>query len=669
MTSRSVLSTRMMIILTAGALLSSLIPVVGLAGLIQTWEPRHRHPTPGHSHLPEDPASILSVAPTLDRSGWQVSAEKADPADALDGDPKTAWESRGARTIIIDLGEPTEVSALLYTPAPDDRPRLVHYDLRVSDNGRHWSDTVSKGVLADDTSVKTLGFAVRSTRYLRLFTPDMAFDVAELNALGRPRVARLPGPDRGSQAGSWGPVLGFPVVPVAAAVLPDNRLVTWSAFASNDYGGDQGFTQTAMFDLGEGEVSGREVAETGHDMFCPGTSLLGDGRLLVTGGGNAEKASTYDLFTDDWEAVGELNRARGYQGQVTLASGEALVVGGRWNSDGDERPGEVFDPGSNSWRELPGVDAETLSTRDPQPHRAADHIWLLPLSGGRLLAAGPSARMHWVDTQGEGGLVKAGERDGRDRMNGNAVMYDRDRILVVGGAAAYDGGPGHAEAHTIDTSGRNLLVQPAGSMRLGRTFTNSVVLPNGQVLVMGGQTEAAPFTDEGAVLEPELWDPVQRSFTPMAPMAVPRTYHSVALLLPDGRVFVGGGGLCGECGTNHADGQIFTPPYLLNPDGSKRVRPVITQAPEQAGHGETITVSTNEEISEFALVRTSSVTHSLNNDQRRIPLRAQPSPSGAAGERSLLLPEDAGVTPPGYYMLFAMNAAGVPSTAKMIRIS
>ncbi len=54
----------------------------------------------------------------------------------------------------------------------------------------------------------------------------------------------------------------------------------------------------------------------------------------------------------------------------------------------------------------------------------------------------------------------------------------------------------------------------------------------------------------------------------MAQEAEPRNYHSVAVLLPDGTVFSGGGGLCGSCATNHPDGQIFCPPYLFNADGS-----------------------------------------------------------------------------------------------------
>ncbi len=131
-------------------------------------------------------------------------------------------------------------------------------------------------------------------------------------------------------------------------------------------------------------------------------------------------------------------------------------------------------------------------------------------------------------------------------------------------------------------------------MAYQRSFSNSVVLPNGDVLVVGGQQHPQTFTDTGAVLSPELWNPSTGKFTIMAPEAIPRTYHSVAILLPDGRVFSGGGGLCGDgCTANHPDGQIFSPPYLFNANGSLRRRPVIRTAPAKATTGSTITVTTN----------------------------------------------------------------------------
>jgi galactose oxidase len=152
----------------------------------------------------------------------------------------------------------------------------------------------------------------------------------------------------------------------------------------------------------------------------------------------------------------------------------------------------------------------------------------------------------------------------------------------------------------------------------------------------------------------------------MAPEVAPRTYHSVAVLLPDGRVFSGGGGLCGTCATNHPSGQIFTPPYLLNPDGTARARPGIVSAPATVALGSAITVATTSATPTFALVRTTAVTHTVNSDQRRIPL----TPAAANGTSyTLSIPADAGVALPGNYLLFALDAQGTPSIAKIIKIN
>ncbi len=63
------------------------------------------------------------------------------------------------------------------------------------------------------------------------------------------------------------------------------------------------------------------------------------------------------------------------------------------------------------------------------------------------------------------------------------------------------------------------------------------------------QSQPIQFTDGNAVYNAELWDPSTQQFTVMAAAAVPRTYHSIGLLLPDARVFNGGGGLNGpSCG-------------------------------------------------------------------------------------------------------------------------
>ena len=292
------------------------------------------------------------------------------------------------------------------------------------------------------------------------------------------------------------------------------------------------------------------------------------------------------------------------------------------------------------------------------------------LAGGKAFHAGPSKAMHWYDTNGNGSVTAAGPRAGdSDAMNGSAVMYDIGKILAVGGAPGYQDSLATAHAYTIDITSPTPVVTTLAPMAHARAFTTGVALPDGKVLVVGGQAYAKPYSDATAVLQPELWDPATGAFTRMAPMQEPRNYHSLATLLPDGRVLVGGGGLCGAtCDTNHADVEIFTPPYLLNAQGAPLARPVIASAPATAAAGAQVQVQvkSSRAVTRFALVRMSSVTHSVNSDQRRVPLTITKT-SGTT--YTLALPADHGVLVPGPYLLFALDARGVPSVAKTVVIT
>ena len=77
-----------------------------------------------------------------------------------------------------------------------------------------------------------------------------------------------------------------------------------------------------------------------------------------------------------------------------------------------------------------------------------------------------------------------------------------------------------------------------------------------------------------------------------------------------------------------------------------------------------IAVATDRAAARFALVRMASATHSVNTDQRRIPL----SFTGTAGNYQLAIPADRGTVLPGNYMLFALDDGGVPSMARTINI-
>lgn len=469
-----------------------------------------------------------------------------------------------------------------------------------------------------------------------------------------------------SSLGLWSSVIQLPLVPVAAANLPNGNLLLWSAHSPYTFGGDNGLTATAIFNPATNASTAQTISNTGHDMFCPGTANLPDGRVLVNGGSSSTKTSIYDPANNTWQAGQPMNIGRGYQGDTLLSTGEVFTLGGSWSGGSGGKTGELWSAASG-WRRLDGIPATAITAPDPAGvYRGDNHAWLFTAPNGQIFHAGPSRNMNWFTTTGAGTRVSAGNR-GNDAysMNGNAAMFDIGRILKVGGAPGYDNAVATKNAYIIEIN-NGAQVTRLPNTTYARVFHSSVVLPSGEVVIIGGQPVAYLFTDIDAVLPAEIFNPATNSFKVLAPMSVPRTYHSVAILLPNGKIFVGGGGLCGVgCSENHPDAQIFTPPYLLNSNGTPRTQPVIGTAPAQAGWGTTVNVTTNSAVTRFALVRLSSITHTVNNDQRRIPLTFT---SAAANSYQLAIPSNRGVVLPGYYYLFAMDATGTPSVARTILI-
>ncbi|WP_327676884.1 discoidin domain-containing protein [Streptomyces sp. NBC_00467] len=635
----------------------------------------------GEINLLGDPGTAASVV-DLPREGWTASATSYEtargahaPAAALDGDPDTLWHSRWSpatapfpHSITIDMKTARPVSALSYEPRRIGvNGRIGAYTVTTSLNGTTFSTPVASGSWKDDDTLKGATFTRTLTaRYVRLTATSEAGGRGRWASAGEIRIS---GPAAPASHGVWGKVTGFPLVPVATAVLPNNKMLAWSAYGIDRFGGSNGYTQTAIMDLATGRVTQRRVDNTGHDMFCPGIAVLKDGRVLVTGGSNAERVSIYDPATDAWASTSDMNIARGYQAMTLLSTGDAFVLGGSWSGGGSVKGGEVWSSANGTWRKLSGVPVTTTMTADPRgAYRADNHQWLHATSNGRVLHLGPSKQINWISTSGNGTITAAGRRaDSPDAMNGNAVAYDIGKLLTLGGATAYENVKATRRAYTVDLNGGGTPISSrTGDMSYARAFGNSVVMPDGKVAVFGGQSFPVPFSDATSAMTPEIWDPATGRFTRMASMAVPRNYHSVANLLPDGRIFTGGGGLCGACATNHPDGAIFTPPYLLNADGSEKARPVITGGvPARAANGAQLAVTTDAEVSSFALVRAGASTHSTDNDQRRVPLTFRPTGPGAY---DVTVPADPGVALPGTYFLFALNAEGVPSKARMLTV-
>ncbi|APW39155.1 hypothetical protein RD110_19660 [Rhodoferax koreense] len=464
----------------------------------------------------------------------------------------------------------------------------------------------------------------------------------------------------------WSPLTATSLVPVSAANLPNGEVLLWAADDPFNYG-TVGQAYSTTFDPVSGKFTDRLVNNTGHNLFCPGTTNLADGRLLVNGGSQAGATSLYDPSTNTWTAGGKMQITRGYNANTLLQDGSVFTLGGSFSGGQGNKHGEVW-TASAGWKRLTGVPVDNMVGPDSAGvYRGDNHMWLLPTGNGMVLHAGPSANMNWIDTRGNGSVTPAGRRgDDAYSMSGTAVMYDVGKILKAGGSPSYQNVNATAGSYIIDVND-GLQVRKIAPMAYARAYHNSVVLPNGQVIVIGGQSRPVMFTDGNAVLVPELFDPATEKFTALPPIAVPRNYHSVALLLPDARVLSAGGGLCGEgCAANHANLQILSPHYLFKSDGTPATRPVITNAPARTGYGQTMQVTTDSPVTAFALVRASSTTHTVNNDQRRIPLTFIGT---GVNSYTVNVPTNPGWALPGYYMLFALNADGVPAVARTVLLS
>jgi hypothetical protein len=283
---------------------------------------------------------------------------------------------------------------------------------------------------------------------------------------------------------------------------------------------------------------------------------------------------------------------------------------------------------------------------------------------GTTFYSGPDQTLRALNTAGTGAWQTLGQRDTINRDYGGHALFDIGKVLVAGG------GSSTKDARVVDLNGATPQVSATAPMAYGRRQHNLTVLADGTVLATGGNSSGAGLVDLNAgVYAAEQWNPATGQWRTLAAMQITRQYHSTALLLPDGRVLSSGGGICGTCdqvGYLAKNAEIFWPPYLFQADGTLAPRPVIDSAPASTTYGAAMEIATGSpaSIRKVALVRLGAVTHSNNMEQRYIPL----SFTAGASNITATAPANANVAPPGPYMLFIIDANGVPSVARMVSV-
>ncbi len=479
-------------------------------------------------------------------------------------------------------------------------------------------------------------------------------------------MARVRGVSRAT-AGEWGEVIPWPQVPVSMANLPDGRILTWSGSERTTWPTtEQSFSsvwdpQTNEFD---------DLFQQGHNMFCAHLAMAEDGQVFVNGGRNQTNSpwtSLFDYRDNQWTQVQNMaTGGRWYPVTNALPNGEIITsMGTATNFRNPEKWSA-----SSGWQVLNGVDY--VDMRQGFDGTTGQNRWwpiLTVAPNGKLFHYWSAAENHYIDTSGVGAVTPANADVDVDQPTGVAVQFDAGKVLMTGRNQGARSGGSFRRAYTIDLNGAAPVVRQTQEMQIARAFHNLVPLPNGEVIALGGSTYSGAFNNRGSVFQAEVWNPDSGTWRLLARGDVTRTYHSTGALLVDGRVLSAGGGYGAGNefidGSSHQNGQVFSPPYLFNADGTPAARPAITSAPGVVRAGVSFNVQASSETTRFSMLRMGANTHAVNTDSRFLWLDAQNNGNGAF---TLTPDANPNVLLPGYWMVFALNANDVPSVAHIVRV-
>jgi len=460
------------------------------------------------------------------------------------------------------------------------------------------------------------------------------------------------------------------------------------------------------------------------DLWCGGHTFLADGKLLFVGGtsyyppppdpfyGGLREAYLFDPFTETWERLKDMEFGRWYPTLIRLGDDRVLTLAGlEYRAPTDKpkkstlknlielitktdeyivRVNEVYDPVAKSWSRMK-VDRKLPLY--PRTHLLPDgDVFYSGMFNTHFFIPGrfPSAR--W-SPKTEAWTEVGGPHWKKNREEGISILLAlrppkyESQILIAGGGSHNLGrilmtllhsvgkdswsSIFHIFTHVqdtaeqIDLSVRHPRWERKGKMHHKRIHANGVLLPDGNVLVVGGMSSygghmADMHTTASAVYEAELYDPTANTWTPMAAQQRPRVYHSTAILLPDGRVISMGGNPRAKVIERSI--EIFSPPYLF-----RGARPIIVDYPEQITHGGSfsITVDDARSIHKVVLMRPEVLTHVTNTDQRLLEMIF----NRVDDEKlEVQAPPTSAHMPRGYSLLFVLNHIGVPSMGKFIKV-
>jgi hypothetical protein len=473
--------------------------------------------------------------------------------------------------------------------------------------------------------------------------------------------------------GSW-QVLGYtaPILPIHAAMLRTGK-VLFFAGSGNDPTNVSTPNGAAVLNVQTGTFNQPLTPLNGAgqplDLFCAGQSFGSDGTLMVAGGTlkydpflGLSSALLFDPATEQWVVKPSMSSGRWYPTVMTLGSGRFLALSGLDTSGALNVQPEVYAP-TFGWKSFP-----------PTASRFPMYAHLFLMADGRIFYSG-------ANMSGNGGVtprilslpnnfskpivetIVPGLAAADSADQGASVLLppaQNQRVMIVGGGMAVSGtnGMGTNRVAIADLSSPTPAYTSAPSLSYARMHVSATILPDRTVLVCNGSAMGEDATT--SPLPAEIYDPATNTWTVDAAPSVPRVYHSIALLLPDGRVATAGGNP--QRGTNELRIEMYSPWYMTQP------RPVIQSAPQSVTYGGSLTIQTQQAagIKWASLIRPGAPTHSMDTDQRLVDL---PITTRSATSLTTSVTSNRNLAPPGWYMLFITDNSGVPSMASWVRLN
>lgn len=351
-----------------------------------------------------------------------------------------------------------------------------------------------------------------------------------------------------------------------------------------------------------------------------------------------------------------MSESKWYPSAVALGDKRVLVTCGHGSGDMD-----IYDETTDTFSQVTGEN-RTFPNLYPGLHLLPNHAifysrtgWGNAGAGGTAFNDSQSAYFTFTSSNiGSFSNIAPSTPTTPNRTKGTSVMllsntHPYVRIMVLGGAD-------NSTNHTYEIMNVSFLSSAATwnapvafPDNEHRSLCSTVLLPDGRVFVCGGiQRTNSPCTS---------FNPQTNTWAPMAALPTIRDYHSVALLLPSGKVMM--------AGWYNDTIEIYSPPYLF-----RGPRPVISSAPSVIHHGENFVIrsSNASSIVKVVLVRPMAITHQTDSEQKVLEM---PYIHDHSSPTRLTLTAPNGGHPhslaqQGYYMLFAINNRGVPSVGKWI---